>query len=161
VVFRNIKFCGRQGYTSSKMVELGVHPLISSSHVVTHAIMKRYIHNVTPAPKISPNHLTPTHGPRRDQTCRYLHCADPTVGRSRTARWTLIDETHVGLMQVQMYKRARARLVRRGRGGRYLSAGRTGVEGTLTACCFPNEGRVFTRGMYLLQLRRRLHTSTI
>jgi hypothetical protein len=32
------------------------------------------------------------------------------------------------------------------------------VEGTLTACCFPNEGRVFTRGMYLiLQLRRRLH----
>jgi hypothetical protein len=94
VVFRNIKFWGHQGYTNSNG-GIGVHPLIFSSHVVTHAIMKRYITS------LPPNHLTATHGPRRDQTCRYLHRADPTVGRSRTARWPLIDETHVGLMQVQ------------------------------------------------------------
>jgi hypothetical protein len=133
VVFRNIKFWGRQGYTSSNG-GIGVHPLIFSSYVVTHAIMKRYITSLPPQNLAE----SPDRDPRTAEGSDVpIFAPCRSNGRSRTARWTLIDETHVGLMQVHMYKRARARLVRSGGGGAVSIGGKNRGGGDPDGLLFP------------------------
>jgi hypothetical protein len=81
---------------------IGVHHLIFTSHVVTHAILKRYSDNVTPKNLAeSPDRERPTDRARRDQTCRYLHRADPTVGRVQRALEFDWGDARGVLMQVQ------------------------------------------------------------